>query len=291
MLLLFSYLHVLKSRLLHYYIILLHFKKLLQWYKTYYCIKLLFITLSSAENQPHTPTLCVKASRDQKLAEHSKRREETSLTHVAASTSSNRVDGCRHRGWRVQKEVPVLTALLLLMPASAQPRIPWAALPPVEAVVRAVALVVMQGVGIAWRRGVSGGGRSGWGEGGWRRGLVVVVVWPSRRRPFEWVPPGSGPLLQVVEPECQGGAVFQGGGGVYEGVGQELARLLQVTAMLDGVGQDAWQQAHVLALGFNIARFEQREVGEDKWDDSLLRLTLPLADHPCKGRQNTISIR
>lgn len=70
-----------------------------------------------------------------------------------------------------------------------------------------------------------------------------------------------------------------------EGVGQELARLLQVTAMLDGVGQDAWQQPHVLALGFNVARFEQREMGEDKRDDALLRLSLPLADHPCRRRQ------
>lgn len=68
-----------------------------------------------------------------------------------------------------------------------------------------------------------------------------------------------------------------------EGVGQELAGLLQVVAVLDGVGQDAWQQAHVLALGFDVARFEQREVGEDERDDALLRLTLPLADHPCGG--------
>lgn len=75
-----------------------------------------------------------------------------------------------------------------------------------------------------------------------------------------------------------------------EGVGQELARLLQVMAMLDGVGQDAWQQAHVLSLGFNVAGFEQREVGEDKRDDALLRLPLPLADHPCRKEQNTISI-
>ena len=64
-----------------------------------------------------------------------------------------------------------------------------------------------------------------------------------------------------------------------EGVGQELAGLLQVAAMLDGVGQDAWQQAHVLALGFDVAWFEQREVGEDERDDTLLRLSLPLANH------------
>lgn len=49
-----------------------------------------------------------------------------------------------------------------------------------------------------------------------------------------------------------------------EGVGEELARLLQVMAMLDGVGQDARQQSHVLTLGFNVAWFEQREVSEDK---------------------------
>lgn len=72
-----------------------------------------------------------------------------------------------------------------------------------------------------------------------------------------------------------------------EGVGQELARLLQVAAVLDGVGQDAWQQAHVLALGFDVARFEQREMGEDERDYPLLRLSLPLADDPCRRRQNT----
>lgn len=55
--------------------------------------------------------------------------------------------------------------------------------------------------------------------------------------------------------------------------------------MLDGVSQDAWQQAHVLALGFDVAGFEQWEMGEDKRDDSLLRLALPLADHPCRRRK------
>ncbi|KAG7242689.1 hypothetical protein INR49_020062 [Caranx melampygus] len=58
----------------------------------------------------------------------------------------------------------------------------------------------------------------------------------------------------------QGSTIFQGGGGVDEGIGQELSRLLQVVAMLNGMGQDAWQQAHILTLGFNIARFEQREM-------------------------------
>lgn len=40
-----------------------------------------------------------------------------------------------------------------------------------------------------------------------------------------------------------------------EGVGEQLAGLLQVVAVLDGVGQDTRQQAHVLTLGFHIARF------------------------------------
>lgn len=66
-----------------------------------------------------------------------------------------------------------------------------------------------------------------------------------------------------------------------ECVGKELARLLQVVAMFDGVGQDAWQQAHILALGFNITGFEEWEMGKDKRDDTLLRLALPLADHSC----------
>lgn len=70
-----------------------------------------------------------------------------------------------------------------------------------------------------------------------------------------------------------------------ESVGEELARLLQVVAVLDGVGQDAWQQAHVLALGFDIAGFEQWEMGKDERDDTLLRLTLPLANHPCQRRE------
>ncbi len=217
-----------------------------------------------------------------------KNREQTSLTGVTASTSSHRVDGCWHGGWWVEKEVPILAALLLLMPASTQPRIPGA-LPPIEAVVRAVALMVMQRVWVARWRSVSGGGGSWRSEGGWRCGLVVVVVLPRGWRPLQWVSPGSSSLLQVVEPECQSCTVFQGGGGVDEGVGQELARLLQVMSMLDGVGQDAWQQAHVLTLGFNVARFKQRKVGEYKRDDALLWLTLPLADHSCR-RQNTVSI-
>lgn len=94
--------------------------------------------------------------------------------------------------------------------------------------------------------------------------MVMVVVRARRRGPFQRVSPGCSPFLQVVEPERQGGTVFQGGGGVNEGVGQELARLLQVVAVLDGVGQDAWQQAHVLALGLHVAGFEQREMGEDE---------------------------
>lgn len=171
----------------------------------------------------------------------------------------------------------VLAALLLLVPAHPQPRVPGA-LPPVEAVVRAVALVVMQGVGVTGR---SGGSRRG--EGGGGGGLVVVmvvVVWPSRRRPLQRVPPRRRPFLQVVEPKRQGRAVLQGGGGVDESVGQELAGLLQVVAVLDGVGQDARQQAHVLAFGFHVAWFEQRQVGEHEGDDSLLGLALPLTDHP-----------
>ena len=86
--------------------------------------------------------------------------------------------------------------------------------------------------------------------------VVVGVVWPRGGRPLQRVSPGRRPFLQVVEPECQGGAVLQGGGGMDERVRQQLAGLLQVTAVLDGVGQDAWQQAHVLAFGFDISWFE-----------------------------------
>lgn len=107
-----------------------------------------------------------------------------------------------------------------------------------------------------------------------------MVVWPSRWWPFQRVSPRRRPFLQVVEPECQGGAVLQGGGGVYERVREELAGLLQVAAVLDGVRQDTWQQAHVLAFGFNISWLEQRQVGEYEGDDTLLGLTLPLTDHP-----------
>lgn len=166
----------------------------------------------------------------------------------------------------------VLAALLLLVPAHTQPRIPRA-LPPVEAVVRAVTLVVMQGVGVTRRAGGSRRGEGGGGSG-------LVVVWPSRRRPLQRVPPRCRPFLQVVKPKRQGRAVLQGGGGVDESVGQELAGLLQVMAVLDGVGQDARQQAHVLAFGFDVPWFEQRQVGEHEGDDSLLGLALPLTDHP-----------
>lgn len=112
---------------------------------------------------------------------------------------------------------------------------------------------------------------------------MVVVVRPSGGRPLQRVSPRRRPFLQVVEPERQGGAVLQGGGGVDESVREELAGLLQVAAVLDGVGQDARQQAHVLAFGFHIPRFEQRQVGEYEGDDALLGLALPLADHPWKS--------
>lgn len=83
----------------------------------------------------------------------------------------------------------------------------------------------------------------------------------------------------MVEPEGEGSAVVQRGGRVDEGIGEELARLFQMAAVLDGVCQDAGQEAHVLALGFDVARLEQGQVGEDQGDDVLLGLTLPLADH------------
>lgn len=73
---------------------------------------------------------------------------------------------------------------------------------------------------------------------------------------------------------------------MYEGVGQQLAGLLQVVAVLDGVGQDTRQQAHVLALGLDVSWFEQWQVGEHEGDDALLGLTLPLTDHPWKCSKN-----
>lgn len=109
-----------------------------------------------------------------------------------------------------------------------------------------------------------------------------MVVRPGGGRPLQGVPACRRPLLQVVEPERKGGAVLQRGGRVDEGVGEQLAGLLQVVAVLDGVGQDARQQAHVLTLGFHVARFEQGKVGEHEGDDSLLGLGLPLADHSWK---------
>lgn len=97
-----------------------------------------------------------------------------------------------------------------------------------------------------------------------------MVVRPGRGRSLQGVPACGSSLLQVVEPECQGGAVLQRGGRVDEGIGEQLAGLLQVVAVLDGVGQDARQQAHILTLGFHIARFQQGQVCENEGDDSLL---------------------
>lgn len=204
------------------------------------------------------------------------RQDRFSLTRVTASANSNSIDGCRHRGWWVEREVSIFTAML--MPASTYSWIPGA-LPPIEAVIWAITLVVMQ-VGNAWWRGVGRRARSRWGQGR-RRCRLVVMVRPGRRRPFQWV---SLSLLQVVEPECQSSAVFRGGGGVDEGVGKELPRLLQVMAVLDRVGQDARQQAHVFSLSFNVSRFEQRKMGKDEGDDTFLGLTLPLANYTCRTK-------
>lgn len=69
-----------------------------------------------------------------------------------------------------------------------------------------------------------------------------------------------------------------------KGVGKELPRLLQVMAVLDRVGQDARQQAHVFSLSFSVTRFEQRKMGKDEGDDTLLGLTLPLANYTCRTK-------
>lgn len=90
-----------------------------------------------------------------------------------------------------------------------------------------------------------------------------MVVGPSRWRSFQRISTRGSPLLEVVKPKSQGSTVFQRGGRVDESIGQELAGLLQVMTMLNGMGQDTWQQAHVLALGFSVARFEQWEMCED----------------------------
>ncbi len=68
-------------------------------------------------------------------------------------------------------------------------------------------------------------------------------------------------LLQVIEPHGQRVAVVEGGGGVDEGVGQQLATLLHEQAALDGVAQDLLQQVHVFTLGFAVARLQQGQMG------------------------------
>lgn len=68
--------------------------------------------------------------------------KRSSPTCAGATAGSNRVDGRGHRGRRVEKEVAVLAALLLLVPTHAQRRVPRA-LPPVQAVVGAIALMVV----------------------------------------------------------------------------------------------------------------------------------------------------
>ena len=90
-------------------------------------------------------------------------------------------------------------------------------------------------------------------------------------------------LLQVVEPHGQGGAVVQGGGGVDQGVGEQLPALLHEEAALDGVTQHLLQQIHVLTFCLAVARLQQGQVGQQQGHHLLLRLLVPLVNDGWTG--------
>lgn len=87
--------------------------------------------------------------------------------------------------------------------------------------------------------------------------LVIVVRLPvvHRVRAAPALPAEAArrAVLQVVEPHGQGAPVLQGGGGVYQGVGQQLPALLDVLVVLDRVRQDFGQEFHVLDFRLDVA--------------------------------------
>lgn len=88
----------------------------------------------------------------------------------------------------------------------------------------------------------------------------------------------SQPLFQVTQPEGQRVAVLQCGGGVDEGVREQLAAFLYEGVALDRVGQHFLQQPHVLRLGLCVSWLKQGQVGQQEGYHLLFGLLLPLAD-------------
>lgn len=60
-------------------------------------------------------------------------------------------------------------------------------------------------------------------------------------------------VLQVVEPHGQGAPVLQGGGRVYQGVGQQLPALLDVLVVFNRVGQNFRQEFHVFDFCLDVS--------------------------------------
>lgn len=108
---------------------------------------------------------------------------------------------------------------------------------------------------------------------------MVGGLWPGAETT-------SQPLFQVAQPEGERISVLQCGGWMDEGIGKELAALLNEGIALDGVGQHLLKQSHVLGLGLGVARLEQGQVGQQEGHHLLFGLLLPLADDGYSGNKD-----
>lgn len=150
---------------------------------------------------------------------------------TGACASADGVDGGGDGGGGVEGQVAVLAGQAFVLPAGSAdadagvPRV----LPPVEFVVGVLSLVIVMSLPVVQR-------------------VRAAAALPAEAP--------RGAVLQVVEPHGQGAPVLQGGGGVDQGVGQQLPALLDVLVVLDRVRQDFGQEFHVLDFRLNVAGFQ-----------------------------------
>lgn len=147
---------------------------------------------------------------------------------TGACASADGVDGCGDGGGGVEGQMAVLARQVFVLPAGsadAYARVSRV-LPSVEFVIGVLSLVIVV------------------------RLPVVHRIRPTSALAAEAT---RCAVLQVVEPHGQGAPVLQGGGRVYQGVGQQLPALLDVLVVFDRVGQDFRQEFHIFDFCLDVS--------------------------------------
>lgn len=148
------------------------------------------------------------------------------LTRACASADG--VDGGGDGGGGVEGQMAVLARQVFVLPAGsadAYARVSRV-LPSVEFIIGVLSLVIVVRLPVVHRV---------------RPAPALAAEAPRRA------------VLQVVEPHGEGAPVLQRGGGVYQGVGQQLPALLDVLVVFNRVGQDFRQEFHVFDFCFNVS--------------------------------------